>query len=108
MNRYFLSLFAVCMVLVSCNKQLNIYPHSAASSANLSSDDVEMLLTGVYNKVQNAPARESYIMYDLIGGNLITARGTGGPLPLINSTLRPEQAFISDAWNGYYGALYQV
>jgi SusD family. len=92
----------------SCSKKLDIYPHSAAASENLSTKDVELFLTGVYNKVQNAPGRESYIMFDLIGGNLITARGTGGPIQLINSIMRPEQSMISASWNGYYNALYQV
>jgi hypothetical protein len=101
-------LIAVIMIFSSCSKQLNIYPHSAVSIENISSKDVDQLLNGVYNKVQNAPQRESYIMFDLIGGNLIQARGSGGILPLINSILRPEGSMMSAAWNGYYSALYQV
>ncbi|TZF86290.1 RagB/SusD family nutrient uptake outer membrane protein (plasmid) [Pedobacter sp. BS3] len=103
-----LLLIAGFAALTSCQKQLDLYPHSAASSANLSAKDVELFLNGVYNKVQNAPGRESYIMFDLIGGNLITARGTGGAIQLINSIMKPEQSMVSAAWNGYYGALYQV
>jgi hypothetical protein len=103
-----LIILAVAMVLPSCGKQLDLYPHSAASADNISEKDVEVLLNGVINKVQNAPGRESYIMFDLIGGNMITARGSGGPLVLINNILRPEYSMISDAWNGYYNALYQV
>jgi hypothetical protein len=95
-------------LLSSCGKQLNIYPHSAVSIDDVSAKDLDQLLNGVYNKVQNAPGRESYIMFDMIGGNLIQARGSGGVLPLINSVLRPEVSMISDAWNGYYNALYQV
>ncbi|MNK28391.1 SusD family protein [compost metagenome] len=106
--RIFILLVIISITGLSCQKQLDLYPHSAASSANLSAKDVELFLNGVYNKVQNAPGRESYIFSDLIGGNLITARGTGGPIQLINSLLRPEQAMISTSWNGYYNALYQV
>ena len=108
MNYKILLLLAIPMLLFSCQKQLDLYPHSAASSDNLSTKDVELFLNGVYNKVQNAPGRESYIMFDLIGGNLITARGTGGAIQLINGIMRPEQSMVSAAWNGYYGALYQV
>ncbi|ACU03576.1 RagB/SusD family nutrient uptake outer membrane protein [Pedobacter heparinus] len=106
--KIFILLIILSITGLSCQKQLNLYPHSAASSANLSAKDVELFLNGVYSKVQNAPGRESYIMSDLIGGNLITARGTGGPIQLINSILRPEQAMMSSSWNGYYNALYQV
>ncbi|OQP44465.1 carbohydrate-binding protein SusD [Niastella yeongjuensis] len=107
-KRILLVLLVAVIMGVSCSKKLDLYPHSAAAAGNLSAKDVELFLTGVYNKVQNAPGRESYIFFDLIGGNLITARGTGGPTQLINSLLRPEQAMISAAWNGYYTALYQV
>jgi hypothetical protein len=107
-NRSILAAFLLAILFSSCSKQLNIYPHSAASSSNLSSDDIELLLTGVYSVVQNAPGAESYIMSDLIGGNLISARGTGGALVLINNILRPEQSLMSTPWAGYYKALYQV
>ena len=107
-NRLILSALSLALLFTSCSKQLNIYPHSAASSSDLSSDDIELLLTGVYSVVQNAPGAESYIMYDMVGGNLITARGTGGPLVLINNVLRPEQSLMSSPWDGYYKALYQV
>lgn len=104
----FALLVAAVLTSASCSKKLDLYPHSAAASGNLTANDVELFLTGVYNKVQNAPGRESYIFFDLIGGNLITARGTGGPILLINSLMRPEQSMISAAWNGYFSALYQV
>jgi hypothetical protein len=69
---------------------------------------MELLLTGVYSVVQNAPGPQSYIMFDMVGGNLVSARGTGGPLVLINNLMRPEQSLISSPWDGYYKALYQV
>src|SRR5689334_13819770 len=100
-NRLIMSTLSLAFLFSSCSKQLNIYPHSAASSSNLSSGDMELLLTGVYSVVQNAPGAQAYIMYDMVGGNLITARGTGGPLVLINSVLRPEQSLISAPWAGY-------
>ncbi|HEY4287233.1 MAG TPA: RagB/SusD family nutrient uptake outer membrane protein [Puia sp.] len=107
-NRLAAASLFLAFLFSSCSKQLNIYPHSAASSSNLSSGDMELLLTGVYSVVQNAPGPQSYIMNDMVGGNLISARGTGGALVLINGILRPEQSLISSAWDGYYKALYQV
>lgn len=107
-NRLIMPTLSLALLFSSCSKQLNIYPHSAASSSNLSSGDMELLLTGVYSAIQNAPGAQAYIMYDMVGGNLISARGTGGPLVLINSVMRPEQSLISSPWAGYYKALYQV
>lgn len=94
----------------ACGNQLNIYPHSAASSDNISEEDLDALLNGMYNRIQNAPGDLSYIMFDLIGGNLINAGAAGGGnfILFVNGILRPEQSIISTQWNGYYKALYQT
>jgi SusD family. len=61
----------------------------------------------MYNAVQNFPGRESYIMYDLVGGNLISSGG-GNVLAFINNILRTDYAMVGNNWDGYYRALYQV
>lgn len=100
----------LAVLLTSCGKQLDIYPHSAASTESLSQDDIEAFVSGVYNKVQNSPGTESYVIFDLVGGNFINsaATGSGGINAFINNILRPEQGLMSTSWNGYYSALYQV
>lgn len=109
MNKKILIAIVTMFTLASCNKQLNIYPHNAASSDNLTPADAELFLTGMYNKVQNASgSAEAYVTFDLIGGDVVQARGTGGPIILINALLKPDQSITSTPWNGYFAALYQV
>ena len=60
----------------------------------------------MYNKVQNSPARESYITFDILGGDL--TQSTGNARDLINSVLSSLNSIVANSWNGYYNALYQV
>ncbi|RNI29988.1 RagB/SusD family nutrient uptake outer membrane protein [Rufibacter immobilis] len=99
--------FASLLALPACNDQLDFYPHSSVSPDNTSEKDMDALLYGMYNSVQNSPGRESYIFYDLIGGELMNPSG-GNQLAFINNFLRPEYSLIGNAWDGYYRALYQV
>lgn len=112
MDMKLLNYILLCGVLAccSCTKKLDLYPHSAVSTDNLTENDIEALLNGTYNRVQNSPGRESYIFFDLIGGNLInTSQAGGGNVNLfIDNILRPEYSLIGNAWDGYFRALYQV
>ncbi|WP_257669316.1 RagB/SusD family nutrient uptake outer membrane protein [Parapedobacter tibetensis] len=105
--KYFLWITLGVMLLPSCGKQLDLYPYSSVTPGNVTESDLEPLINGLYNVVQNRPGRESYVMFDLVGGNMINAAG-GNQLVFINNILRPEQGLMSTAWNGYYAALYQV
>lgn len=97
-------------LFTSCSKMLDVKSHSAVATNTLSAADVEAFLVGIYNRVQNAPGAESYIAFDITGGNLINAGATsdGGLNTFISNVLRPENGLMSAAWNGYYSALYQV
>jgi hypothetical protein len=107
MNRHiFLSFVFSAIVLAGCTK-LDFYPHSSVSPESVSEKDLDPLLHGMYNAVQNFPGRESYIMYDLVGGNLISSGG-GNVLAFINNILRTDYAMVGNNWDGYYRALYQV
>lgn len=104
------ALLSGMILFSSCSKLLDVKSHSAVATNTLSAADIESFLTGIYNRVQNAPGSESYIAFDLVGGNLINAGATtdGGMNTFISNILRPEQGLMSTAWNGYYAALYQV
>lgn len=107
MNRHtFITVVFCAIVFTGCTK-LDFYPHSAASPDNVSEKDLDPLLKGMYNAAQNFPGRESYIMYDLVGGNLTTASG-GNTLAFINNILRTDYSLVRQDWNGYFRALYQV
>src|SRR5262245_44125628 len=96
----------IISLLCSCSKQLDINPHSAVAPGSITEKDLPALEIGMYNRVQNGPPTESWIMNDLIGGTLTTSSAT--PLDLINNTLSPLSGIVGGAWNGYFSALYQV
>jgi hypothetical protein len=93
-------------VFASCADQLDIYPHSAVAPESITEKDLPALENGMYNRVQNGPTTEAWIINDLIGGTLQSSTST--PFDLINNTLSPLSGIVGGAWNGYYGALYQV
>jgi hypothetical protein len=105
MKRIFISL-SIILAVTSCQDQLDIYPHSAIAPESVTEKDLLALEMGMYNRVQNAPPTESWILNDLIGGTLTTS--TSNPKDLINNTLSPLSGIVSGSWNGYYGAIYQV
>ncbi|CAL1517225.1 RagB/SusD family nutrient uptake outer membrane protein [Chitinophaga sp. MM2321] len=109
-HKIFTALLSGTLLFSSCSKLLDVKSHSAVATNTLSAADVESFLTGIYNRVQNAPGAESYIIFDLVGGNLINSGATtdGGINTFISNILRPENGLISTSWNGYYAALYQV
>ncbi len=90
----------------SCANKLDLYPYSALSPDAITEKDLPALRIGMYNDVQNDPGVYSFILFDILGGNIHTA--SGAPFDLINSTLSPLSGVVSNGWNGYYGALYQV
>lgn len=99
------------LALTACSDQLDLYPRSAVSAdSELTEDDVESFLIGIYSSVQNDPGRESYIFPDLLGGDLNTASATNGAGTnvFISNLLRPEHGYVTATWKGYYSALYQV
>ena len=99
-------IFIGCLLLTSCSGMLDIESHSAVSPGSVTSQDLSALRMGMYNKVQNSPTRESYITFDILGGDL--TQSTGNAKDLINSVLSSLNSIVSNSWNGYYNALYQV
>lgn len=106
MKRILLYVLSTVFVFSSCKDKLDIYPHSAVAPESITEKDLPALEIGMYNRVQNSPPTESWILNDLIGGTLQTSTST--PLDLINNTLSPLSGGVTGSWNGYYSALYQV
>ena len=94
-------------VTTSCAKMLELYPHSAISPDAVTENDVPQLRVGMYWEVQELPQRTSYILEDMIGGNL-TLKNSTSTMALINNTLNAQSEVVADAWQGAYRALYQV
>lgn len=91
----------------SCSKALEMNPHSAISPSSVTLDDVPQLRVGMYWNVQELPGRTTYILNDLIGGNL-TLKNSTSTIALINSIMNAQSEIVKDAWQGTYKALYQV
>lgn len=106
MKRIAVYLLITVAVFSSCKDKLDIYPHSAVAPESITEKDLPALEIGMYNRVQNSPPTESWILNDLIGGTLQSSTST--PLDLINNTLSPLSGGVTGSWNGYYSALYQV
>ncbi len=101
-------LSAGSLLFTGCS--LDQFPHNAVSSKNLTEEDCELLLTGLYNIVQYKPTNNGYAAFDICGGDLIRAgaSSTGSVQQLIRDLVTPDSGFISGQWNGYYTALYQI
>jgi hypothetical protein len=106
MKRTLTYLLIGASLLYSCGDKLDIYPRSAVAPESITEKDLPALELGMYNRVQNNPPTESWILNDMVGGTLQGSTST--PFDLINNTLSPLSGTISGAWNGYYTALYQV
>ena len=91
----------------SCAKMLELYPHSAISPETITDNDVPQLRVGMYWKVQELPGRTSYILEDMLGGNL-TLKNSTSTIALINNILNAQSDIVTEAWQGAYKALYQV
>lgn len=86
---------------------LDLYPHSAVAPEAITGDDVPQLRVGMYWEVQELPGRTSYIIEDMLGGNL-TQKNSTSTMALINSILNAQSEIVESAWQGAYKALYQV
>ncbi|MFC0317989.1 MULTISPECIES: RagB/SusD family nutrient uptake outer membrane protein [Olivibacter] len=102
------NILAVLMLVSfsSCTK-LDFYPQTSVAPETVNERDMDALLNGMYNAVQNNQGRESYIMFDLVGGNLINASG-GSELAFIRNILRTDYNLVNNNWSGLYQSLYQV
>lgn len=107
MKKIFLIFLMISLVLLtSCQNMLDIYPHSAVAPASITEKDLPALEMGMYLSVQNNPTTESWILNDILGGTLTTS--TSNFKDLINNTLNPLNSIVTNSFNGYFKALYQV
>lgn len=106
MKQRLILFISTILMLSSCGKQLDLYPHSAISPDAVTANDLPALRLGMYNNMQNDPKVHAFITFDILGGTL--ASSSGNPLDIINSTLSPLNSIVAVSWNGYYSALFQV
>ena len=60
----------MCIVMLSagCGKYLEKYPHNGVPRENITMEDAELLVTGMYNIAQYKPTFNGWALFDLIGG----------------------------------------
>ncbi|MVX36067.1 RagB/SusD family nutrient uptake outer membrane protein [Myroides sp. LoEW2-1] len=96
----------LCLSLFGCSKELDLYPRTGLAPEEIKPSDLPALERGMYNNVQNDPKRESWIIFDIVGGNVQGSTTTSKDV--INNTLNPLNGLMVNSWKGYYSALYQV
>lgn len=111
-RNFFITVITVSLLLLhtSCDSMLDLFPHSSVATDNLTEEDADLLLTGLYYYTQNKPTVNGYITQDILGGNFIRGGASGYATYqiLLNDLITPESGFVSDPWNGYYTNLYQI
>ena len=105
MKNFIISLLTVLLVFATSCNEMDQYPHNAVSSDNLTEEDAQLLLTGLYFYIQNKPTVNGYLTQDLVRGG---ATGLKDPVLLVKDLVTPESGFVSGPWDGFYTALYQV
>ena len=101
------SILLIAALACSCAKFLDLYPHSAIAPEAVTESDVPQLRVGMYWKVQELPGRTSYLLEDMLGGNL-THKNSTSTIAMINGVLNAQSDEVAAAWQGAYKALYQV
>ncbi len=107
MKKTLILLIPAILGCAGCGSFLDLDPHSGVSPGSVDTKDIESLRSGMYFNVQENPGTLSYIMFDMMGGNLTTKSSTN-PLDLINSLTTALSSEVADQWQGYYKAMMQV
>lgn len=96
------------MFTAGCD-EMDQYPHNGVSPDNLTENDAQLLLTGLYNFCQYKPTNNGYIIGDMAGGDIVGGTSSNFTIPalIIQDRISPQGGMISGPWNGYYTGLYQ-
>ena len=83
MKNFIISLLTVLLVFATSCNEMDQYPHNAVSSDNLTEEDAQLLLTGLYFYIQNKPTVNGYLTQDIVGGDLVRGGATGLKDPVL-------------------------
>lgn len=100
---------ALSIVATSCN-EMDTFPHNAVSPDNITTEDTELLLTGLYFYTAAKPTTDGYLTNDIVGGEIVRGAGAGidDPVLLVHGLVVPAGGFVSGPWNGYLTCLHQI
>lgn len=105
-------LLILCIVMLSagCGKYLEKYPHNGVPRENITMEDAELLVTGMYNIAQYKPTFNGWALFDLIGGDIIRTGATNVNTArlMVEGAIDPDKSIVTTPWNGYFAGLYQI
>ena len=109
MKKYIILSFTILLAATSCLK-MDFYPHNALSRYNLGAEEMPLFYYGLYNSSQNRLSIEGYYAFDILGGDIERAGGSGGftPAAQVKALVLPNGSFVNNAWVNIYGWLYQI
>ena len=80
-----IGLIATLAVSASCGKSLEQYPHTAIQPEAVAVTDLPAVRFGMYNSVEEDPGTLSYIIFDIVGGDV--SQNVYHPIDIINANL---------------------
>ena len=105
-------LLILCIVMLSagCGKYLEKYPHNGVPRENITMEDAELMVTGMYNIAQYKPTFNGWALFDLIGGDIIRTGATNVNTArlMVEGAIDPDKSIVTTPWNGYFAGLYQI
>ena len=91
---------------ISCS-WLDLEPGTAISPDILGQGEIEQLLTGTYRSLQNNPGRDTWVLFDMRGENLINTYLSGSN-DFVNNEIPSNNGTLLTMWRGYYKAIYNA
>lgn len=91
---------------ISCS-WLELEPGTAISPDILGQGEIEQLLTGTYRSLQNNPGRDTWVLFDMRGENLINTYLSGSN-DFVNNEIPSNNGTLLTMWRGYYKAIYNA
>lgn len=91
------------LALTSCS-DLDFVPTTAVDPETLGQNEVQQILTGTYRELQSSPGRDTWVLNDMRGENVI---GTylSGENPFTVNDIREDNSVLLTMWSGYYKAI---
>lgn len=92
--------FAAVLLQGSCSG-LDIEPRMAIDPKTLGQNEVQQLLTGTYRSLQSEPGRDTWVLFDMRGENLISTYLSSSNQFVLND-ISPANGTVLTMWRGYY------
>ena len=103
---HLLAISSLSFTVASCS-WLDLEPGTAISPDVLGQQEVEQLITGTYRSLQNNPGRDTWVLFDMRGENLINTYLSGSN-DFVNNDIPSSNSTLLTMWKGYYKAIFNA